>query len=1327
MENIRGINKDTSNIKNNNITFALNAVMESSKGDINTYSTEPGNEEIKRLSGYKIKGVIYGENNTNYLFLYKQDGNISKISEFKNGVCTDLIETKCLNFKYDITGEYKVKQGCKGILYFNDNVNPDRRIDLSNLSQYNSADCDTNGAWDCDLMELQQNSKPICIELESVNESGGRLIPGSYYFNVETLDKSQNLVSRSHISPQTIIYQDNISIEAEGNYSLQSHLELTGGIKETNKSITINIKDIDINQGFVRINVIRAISGNNQVDVVSELIQITSNEQKYTFSGFNNNFENKDLNEILLPVDQYKSSYVMEQVQNRLIRANLKEEVRDYNDYQKFASKIKTEFNTQGSVFSARDKDPRYYWDQSFMPDEIEAFGIVYIHRDYSESPVFHIPGRCLADEITTLDYNGNLITISEDLIPVSPNSGNNYLNQEAPTYKIFNTGYHQTDNTKYTKPLSCCTDNYWGEDYCGNSLEGTPVRHHRIPMPDTCTNSANISVNFSNLEYPEDVIGHYFVRARKTVDDYTVTDGGIIGNLREGYNSDLGEMVSFSGFINNQNIATQYAYLFSPEIQYNNSLPNFDYLFAYKKNTHQNFEVDCKSYDGEGSAWKETDSVIIGEYANFAGCQKTTINFTSRDSVLLKPLASKKDFGEDKLALNLSQDNNVAILRLNSEMALDTNDTYSVLFKKAGDPHNNLNSIVYEKLNDCTTYGTSIFETSKFFSGGDAFSPRFKLSNTILYQVNDGFASDLFAIFTIAVGVALTVITAGIAAPVLATAAGIATTAVIVGAAAVTAQAVAGFLENLKDGKYESVLDNPFYNECIQQGSVEGGLDFSNYIAYAGQYIDFGIIYSRMNISLRHSGTIQKFLKAENAKDVLEYTKDKVLTLNDENKFEPKGLVDPEYYLYNDDYNRFYIPQYKFPLDTFSYDFCSECLNHYPNRLIFSTVDQAEANTDSYTSFLTNDYIDLPAHRGEITGLKYINNRLLVHCKDTTYILQTNPSSINTSQTTIFISSSNFLGIPEQEMYQTDLGYGGLYNKLHTTGSKHGYVWVDSQRGEIFNYTNKIDTISRKGLMFYFKDVLPNRSLRLTYDPFYERLLITGKFKEECKNFTLSYNYKYQSWISWHSYVPNFYFNDNNNFYSEYNDRIYKHGIENNYAVFNNFKYPFVFEHTQNNQIKTNNLSSIFYVADSKEFTDDKFITSERTFNKIWVYNDTESTGEQELSYINQFNNPYQNIFHPNNPTVIKTDENYKISGIYDFSTSNNLYQTCQYPVDYFDNDLGYSDKVSINTEISNNQYMHKNLNSKYYTVRLIYIPNEKDIKQFMHFKYNNTNVSKR
>lgn len=130
----------------------------------------------------------------------------------------------------------------------------------------------------------------------------------------------------------------------------------------------------------------------------------------------------------------------------------------------------------------------------------------------------------------------------------------------------------------------------------------------------------------------------------------------------------------------------------------------------------------------------------------------------------------------------------------------------------------------------------------------------------------------------------------------------------------------------------------------------------------------------------------------------------------------------------------------------------------------------------------------------------------------------------------------------------------------------------------------------------------------------------IYGDIRDLINSWTMSYSLKTQSWVSWHSYLPDFYIFDADRFYSwkNGNDYIWKHNVEGNYQTFYGVLYPHIVETVAvNNPLITKVWDYIrfqteakTYIPSRKEYLDKKDIT----FNKLMVYNTRQCSGILDL-----------------------------------------------------------------------------------------------------------------
>lgn len=224
-----------------------------------------------------------------------------------------------------------------------------------------------------------------------------------------------------------------------------------------------------------------------------------------------------------------------------------------------------------------------------------------------------------------------------------------------------------------------------------------------------------------------------------------------------------------------------------------------------------------------------------------------------------------------------------------------------------------------------------------------------------------------------------------------------------------------------------------------------------------------------------------------------------------------------------------------------------------------------------------------------------------------------------------------------------------------------------------------------------------------------------------ENKSWTISYDYKDQSWKSWHSYQPNYMLYNDNNFYSYIKsvgslpNSLYKHG-EKNFTNFYNLKFPMVTEFviTNLNTVDLHNLYWYSRVELYDELTQINKDVEKVTFNRLLAYTNKQSTGELRLNVkvLDEDNLDWS----VNERTLIETDSNFKVSNLRDMSLDNNILSTSWNDIQGRFNiagSQGYIDKVDVSTRYGSvEQEDLKDIKSKYFIIRLWRVPDTEDYK---------------
>jgi hypothetical protein len=270
-------------------------------------------------------------------------------------------------------------------------------------------------------------------------------------------------------------------------------------------------------------------------------------------------------------------------------------------------------------------------------------------------------------------------------------------------------------------------------------------------------------------------------------------------------------------------------------------------------------------------------------------------------------------------------------------------------------------------------------------------------------------------------------------------------------------------------------------------------------------------------------------------------------------------------------------------------------CFTNFPFRAIYSDPQQSftDNSINSWLIYRPISFFDFPQNYGNLTSLDGIQNKAILARFENKSLLYNTLLTINTSnpQAAYLGNSTLFKAAPPIDFAETDLGYVGSQNKF-LLKIPQGQITVDAKRGQVFLVSgNQAQDLSAfgSGMNRFFTDHLAFEILRYfpnvdvdnhfsavglhgVYDSKFDRVIISKldyiplnnniKYEESTREFyyidtlnirrnvlltdpeyfcskswTISYNMNTQSWVSFHSYIPNFYIGENNFFYSGIND----------------------------------------------------------------------------------------------------------------------------------------------------------------------------------------------
>lgn len=649
----------------------------------------------------------------------------------------------------------------------------------------------------------------------------------------------------------------------------------------------------------------------------------------------------------------------------------------------------------------------------------------------------------------------------------------------------------------------------YRDEATLGQQLTGNIVR--------------NLGIQFSNIEYPDPrIVGHYFVRGPRDLQNRTILDKGFCGNMRMKVVNGI-NYTGFSYFNGDSNSPTNDNWLFTPRFCFNKEVLDGDFISSENEFINTDTFTGTHKYDGTGSFFKDQDTVIEYRQSSYNGVETTRggHNYKIDKNLIMDGVSKNTTFeGINTPVYNLSWSNRVQVVHTDTLFPRPTTNLPYVALKSIRDVHPVLSQITYQRTHNCmlTPQGSNVV------FGGDTFISRWDISNSLYRTQAKGVLSTLLSIIIIVAAVVVTIGTAGATAPLIAaaiTAAGvigveaaIVITAVLAGLIGITGQAI-----QLITGEINGDLENLTFDRVLADATGRGWT-LHAYVAYANDTVVGMFVESEVNVNMRQTENSicgGYFIPNQAASD---YFRDRWMYYDQTHSaYLPKGYCCPETYHYNKDYSRQNLQSAYFPLPD-TYDCCSNCLETHPNRVHYSLESFQEELTDNYRQFLPNNYVDIEAEHGGLTGLTKRQNNLFLMTSEGLWYLPQSQEERSTGDLVTYIGTGAFFSIPPKKMTDNLIGSGGTQHKWACINLDEGLIIVNEIEGKISLFDGqKFNNLSAIGNERWFKNHLkdffayqfkqligidfPNINnhaspygvgIHVAYDEFYNRVIFTKR-----------------------------------------------------------------------------------------------------------------------------------------------------------------------------------------------------------------------------------------
>lgn len=457
-------------------------------------------------------------------------------------------------------------------------------------------------------------------------------------------------------------------------------------------------------------------------------------------------------------------------------------------------------------------------------------------------------------------------------------------------------------------------------------------------------------------------------------------------------------------------------------------------------------------------------------------------------------------------------------------------------------------------------------------------------------------------------------------------------------------------------------------------------------------------------------------------------------------------------------------------------------CFSYYPERAIYSLPQRTELRKDNWKVFLANNYRDFSS---KISSIYSINrNGALILLNESSPVQFMGSDQLQTDAgTKLTIGDGGLFEQPLQNIVNADrsLQYGGNQNRYGVISTPNGVFWISQNQGRIFNYAGNIDEITNSGMKYWFRKYLPSQlllafpdfelpdnpvkgvSAMLSYDNtnmvlyvskrdfivkdnYQGRItylngttfLLNGRTKIDLSNeqyfedisFTVSYDIKNKSWISFHDWHPDFTFSGPDYIMTVKERSLYKHGIRcDKYCNFYGVDYPFEVEFVATTGQSISTIKSVEYILEAYKYFNncrDKHHVLDENFDRAVVYNSEQISGMLNLN-LKPKNNPVALLNYPKvNSSSIdihysKEENKYRFNQFFDITRNRNEFDGIKKAM-FNTSANGYvSDINPNNINYSKDPLQHKKF--RHYATR-VWLKKKVSGEIKMLFKLNNTKL---
>jgi hypothetical protein len=596
-------------------SHARNIVNNSNQGDLGIIGNEPANINCVTLPYTHIGSIPIIRN---YWLLFSTDDINCEVGLFDDKQCqyTPISNDQAWGFKRSniIIGACKLTANCTFQAYWVDGLNPDRTLNIGDITLGDYPDITQNQPWpgvpyicvdtlpgpcvNCEPIlplrldvERTRLAKLISIPCVTVNKgfNGGQLPNGSYY--------------------AVVAYS--VNQERVTDYFNPSQIQPLFSHNNVSSSLDVHFSNMDT-ENFTEFQLV-IVSTVNQQTVAKQMGFYSTQTNAVSIDFINPELVSIPIEQIPLRSPAYEKSEGMYSVNSYLIRTAPTARF-DFN-YQPLANQIRANW-------VMTEQAPNYYENggntNGYMRDEQYAFWIRWVYNTGERSSSYHIPGRPAKDW---------------EKQPYSTASRDNIEHAEDSTYvpkvwEVVNTAYstdggvnlpqdndllvtgnviargkmgywESTESYPADKPeVWNATQHTWaGTSDSNHDLCGLPIRHHKMPADALYSNGNSYGDFSTNQNYSHvrtapatltsttvqppvakaiRILGVEFENIKAPVDNYGNIIPGIIGYEILRSNRQGNRTIVAKGIVKNMRYYNEKHGNTSQQILYQNYLGNY-------------------------------------------------------------------------------------------------------------------------------------------------------------------------------------------------------------------------------------------------------------------------------------------------------------------------------------------------------------------------------------------------------------------------------------------------------------------------------------------------------------------------------------------------------------------------------------------------------------------------------------------------------------------------------------------------------------------------------------------------------------------------------